>query len=110
MINDKNKQKVLIFVGVLSSLLIIAVFADKFIFKTGVLSSTTYNYGCRNGQNGCIGDEEDNPIEINIVDNQKTTSNLRVRSVVDITTTFKINDKRNTYYYLWRTYNNGKLI
>ena len=110
MINDKNKQKVLIFVGVLSSLLIIAVFADKFIFKTGVLSSTTYNYGCRNGQNGCIGDEEDNPVEINIVDNQKTTSNLRVRSVVDITTTFKINDNRNTYYYLWRTYNNGKLI
>ena len=110
MINEKQKQKILIIIGVFSALLISVFLADKFIFKTGGFSSKQYNYGCKSGQNGCIGDESKQPIEINIVDNQKSTTNLQVRTVVDINTTFKINDSKNKYYYLWRTYNNGKLI
>lgn len=50
-----------------------------------------------------------NVIEIDIEDDQKNATNLKANTTVNLMTTFKMNDNSKIYYYIWRTYNNGKL-
>lgn len=49
-----------------------------------------------------------NIIDVEISDDQNNANSVKANTTINLTTTFKVNDK-NTYYFVWRTYTNGNL-